>query len=345
MKKRAIRFVSALLCVIMLLSALALPSFAALSESAGLDALRTQWSRGKGPNVSGYDIDYSCFSPIANGAPEDQKYPLVVITPGFGSSTYPGNELASNDYAMWSSAEYQTKFNNGGAFIMIARSPEDVGVSWNSAAPIPALKAAIDDFCANNEQIDTERIYVMGWSYGAEATVRLISGYNNFAAAAVIFSQGYPIDEVMAEACRNKAVWLFGCKNDSIHAYNINVAVSWENLTAKSNNLDRVRLTSTATAPNVGLLFNHKTWAMAAYDMTTDGGCTEIKTVDGYGNPINDPSVIEWLNAQVLVPDDVDFCNCICHKNGIMGFFYKLIRIFWKFFNIHKTCECGVEHY
>ena len=38
-------------------------------------------------------------------------------------------------------------------------------------------------------------------------------------------------------------------------------------------------------------------------------------------------------------------CSCNCHKTGFMGFIYKIIRIFWKLFRIHQTCECGVKHY
>ena len=38
-------------------------------------------------------------------------------------------------------------------------------------------------------------------------------------------------------------------------------------------------------------------------------------------------------------------CSHICHKTGFMGFIYKIIRIFWKLFRIHQTCECGVKHY
>lgn len=38
-------------------------------------------------------------------------------------------------------------------------------------------------------------------------------------------------------------------------------------------------------------------------------------------------------------------CTCICHKGGFMGFIYKIIRIFWKFFGTNKACACGQIHY
>lgn len=38
-------------------------------------------------------------------------------------------------------------------------------------------------------------------------------------------------------------------------------------------------------------------------------------------------------------------CDCICHKNGLAGFIYKLIRSFFKFFKTNKACSCGIMHY
>ncbi len=38
-------------------------------------------------------------------------------------------------------------------------------------------------------------------------------------------------------------------------------------------------------------------------------------------------------------------CSCMCHKTGIMGFFYKIIKIFWKIFGINKSCACGNVHF
>ncbi len=39
------------------------------------------------------------------------------------------------------------------------------------------------------------------------------------------------------------------------------------------------------------------------------------------------------------------FCDHICHQNGIMGFFWNLIRFFWKLFGMNPVCECGAAHY
>lgn len=40
-----------------------------------------------------------------------------------------------------------------------------------------------------------------------------------------------------------------------------------------------------------------------------------------------------------------DDCSCKCHKSGIMGFIWKIIRFFQKLFKINPICSCGVAHY
>ncbi|MGN0486078.1 MAG: DUF6273 domain-containing protein [Acutalibacteraceae bacterium] len=45
------------------------------------------------------------------------------------------------------------------------------------------------------------------------------------------------------------------------------------------------------------------------------------------------------------VLDETKTCDCICHKDGFAGFIYKIVRAFWKLFNLNQTCECGAQHY
>lgn len=40
-----------------------------------------------------------------------------------------------------------------------------------------------------------------------------------------------------------------------------------------------------------------------------------------------------------------DDCDCMCHKSGFVGFFWKFIRVFYQIFKTNKTCKCGVNHY
>ena len=43
-------------------------------------------------------------------------------------------------------------------------------------------------------------------------------------------------------------------------------------------------------------------------------------------------------------PADTD-CDHICHKDGILGFFWKVISFLYRLFNIQQYCDCGVIHY
>ena len=123
-------------------------------------------------------------------------------------------------------------------------------------------------------------------------------------------------------------------------------SIFWSRLVENTADPSRVRLTTTDTAPNVSALLNHNTWDLAVRDMKDNGGCTGVTTIDGYGNEISSPSVIDWLNQQSLVIEEPDNnCSHICHKSGISGFFYKIARIFWMLFGIEKSCSCGAEHY
>ena len=40
-----------------------------------------------------------------------------------------------------------------------------------------------------------------------------------------------------------------------------------------------------------------------------------------------------------------DDCNHMCHKQGFMGFIWKIVKFFSKLFGTNPTCECGVAHY
>lgn len=38
-------------------------------------------------------------------------------------------------------------------------------------------------------------------------------------------------------------------------------------------------------------------------------------------------------------------CSHICHKDGFMGFIWKIVKFFWKLFGMNPVCECGRAHY
>jgi hypothetical protein len=38
-------------------------------------------------------------------------------------------------------------------------------------------------------------------------------------------------------------------------------------------------------------------------------------------------------------------CDHLCHKDGFMGFIWKIVKFFSKLFKINPVCECGAAHY
>ena len=41
----------------------------------------------------------------------------------------------------------------------------------------------------------------------------------------------------------------------------------------------------------------------------------------------------------------IDNCSCNCHKSGLSGLIWKILRFFYKLFKINPVCICGVSHY
>ncbi len=62
-------------------------------------------------------------------------------------------------------------------------------------------------------------------------------------------------------------------------------------------------------------------------------------------------SVYIIVDESTLIEDDItddditDNCGHLCHKDGFLGFIWKIINFFSKLFNANPLCECGAAHY
>ena len=65
------------------------------------DKYRAKFQRDNGPLVGDWDIDYSYYSPMTDGAPEDKTYPLVIITAGALEGWAEGIEIQANEMPLW----------------------------------------------------------------------------------------------------------------------------------------------------------------------------------------------------------------------------------------------------
>lgn len=352
MKKRLTKLISLTLCFVMLISAFSILS-SAMSVNQGISALRTQWTRGAGPSRSGYSIDYSCYSP-KKGDSDTVKYPLCVFLAGAGQGSYEGKELYANNFPLWSSDEYQSRFQNaGGSYLLIARAPEPI--YWDTA-PTSSLKAAIDDYVAKNPNIDPDRIYVIGWCLGAVGATRLATDYPDSFAGLILHANRHAITASEAASLKNTAVWLINSTSDSYSVYGTYCVPSWKNLRAKTSDTNKLRLTTCSSAPTGGALFNHVVWNYTAYDCSIPAGCENLRTVNGRGETIENVTAISWISqwskkapATPDKPDSGDekLCSCQCHSSGFTKFIWNIKCLFYKFFgmNSKRTCSCGAKHW
>lgn len=48
---------------------------------------------------------------------------------------------------------------------------------------------------------------------------------------------------------------------------------------------------------------------------------------------------------EVEVTNESNNCSCICHKTGILNFFFRILLFFQRIFGLNQICSCGVKHY
>lgn len=274
-------------------------------EKLDVVQLRKQWSRDCGPKINGFEIDYSYFSPVENGASKDKKYPLVVVLAGALEGLKEGFELEANNIAKWSDRGHQKKFCNEGAFILVARAPEELNLCWDSSKLTAPLMKAIESFCEKHGSVDTNRLYIMGWCLGATGAVNLASTFPNKFAAAIVMCPNRPITKDEANSLKSTPLWIMGAKTDTYVFYPKNIFLSWKRLSSKSLVADDIRLTSYTHAPKVTLLgwipfiFNHNLWDNVIDDMhSTEFKYKGHKTISGTKRPIEDPFAISWLSSK-----------------------------------------------
>ena len=66
---------------------------------------------------------------------------------------------------------------------------------------------------------------------------------------------------------------------------------------------------------------------------------TETKSIAATGHNYKDNICVNCGNSKA------QNCSHMCHKNGFMGFIWKIVRFFWKLFKMSPVCECGAKHY
>ena len=69
----------------------------------------------------------------------------------------------------------------------------------------------------------------------------------------------------------------------------------------------------------------------------------ETETIEATGHADNDGD--GYCDADNELLDPSVECDHSCHKEGITGFFWRIINVFNMLFGLNKTCDCGVAHF
>ena len=341
MKKKVVL----LLAVILTLVTLCPPTFAdAVSLVYGADTLCAQWTTG-----DSHGISYKSFSPeLLPGI----KYPLVVLLHGKYSGSSNGEQVKETDFYKWSSDEFQARFAfSGGAFILMPRCPGGDSSSWSVEGHHDELKALIDEFISHNSAyIDTNKIYLGGWSKGGAGTVKMAVKYPEFFAALVIMAPHYTVNESHIKALADTPIWLVACKDDITATYGTMSKAFWNTLKDNTNIPASCRFT-TFEKYNYYDSSSHYVHFAVANDLLGQPDDCGMYTQNGKGQGITtseSESIITWLSSFSLGSTaKEDVCHCDCHSSrGFTKFIWSFKCFFWRIFSpSKKVCDCGASHW
>jgi len=277
---------------------------------AGETTLQKQFDNRRGPSVNGSpQIDYHVFSPAKNG--DNMKYPVFIWLHGMGDGQCFREPLRRWPIANFVSAEYQAKFNNGGAYIVVPRANEDLGMmatgdyyfytkSWISGehfdedypaqSQVPELTAAIRQFL-NEEKasVDLSQVYMAGYSAGGYMTWQtLLAMPDVFAAAAPICHARIVPSHEQLQTVKHIPLWVIcGEKDDLCMPY---VAPAIENLRTTHGADLRATIFENVYNPDYSLAASqHSSWVPVTNDMLyNDGKPYDKNYPEGF---------IAWLNS------------------------------------------------
>lgn len=343
------KFSAAFICVLILIT-IACPIFSVsainVSLSQGKDALVAQWEKGEG-----HGFDYRAYSPVKNES-DTTKYPLIVMLHGKYSGTKEGEQLTGTDFYNWSSSEYQARFKNaGGAFILMPRTPGGDGTTWANTGLHSDLMSLVRDYISRySANIDTSRIYLLGWSMGGAGAVSVASNNADFFAAVVVIAPFDSVTTSQVEALRNTPIWLVTCTKDSTASHPLFAKPFWNSVKDITEIPSYCRIT-TFNKYNYYDGGHHYVHFAVAADLLNQPSDCGMQTKNAKGTVINtseNQSIITWLSSQKLgEAKESNVCHCNCHSSkSWTKFWWSITRFFYMIFSPgKKLCTCGINHW
>lgn len=315
----------------------------ALPKSAGIEALRDEFSIDTAPEADGYALDYAYYSPV--GENDGTKYPLVIFLHGIGHADYVGAQLDDSDFPYWASAELQSRFSEGGAFVLLPRAPEHKLVYWSKTL-IPALRSVIDDMIKKHgDNIDTSKIFIGGSSAGGEMTWDMIIAFPEYFAGAFPIAATGTVSAADTKKCSNVAIWMIASELDPVVSYVATTKPLWNNVIKNNAQPGSCRLSSFKSVKEPsgkGASDNHHLAKVVTYDLHMLDGSTypDVTHEDGFGRKVTlegEVGMISWMNS---VSSDYkgeagsDSGNT--NVNGLTNFFDAIRNFFLKIVNIFQ---------
>lgn len=301
------KIISFLMAALLAAFSLSVNSFAESKEplpvSAGLKALREQFEPAVAPRESGIALDYEYYSPV--GTNDDTKYPVVIFLHGIGHGEYKGSQVDDSGMPYWTSKELQSRFSDGGAFIVLPRAPENLNTFWGESF-IEPLRALIDDFIEQHkDNVDTTRISISGSSQGGAMVWMMLNAYPEYFATAFPLASTRTPSSLLIRKSSSTAIWLLASKYDPIINYNLSTLSIWNKICKYNDNPGNCRLSTFGTVYNPDgskSSDNHHLANVITYDLHTldDDAYPEMVTEDGLGNIINTESpngLIQWISS------------------------------------------------
>ncbi len=295
------KFLSLILVLAVLLSFPATATSVSITD--GTDELISQFVFGEGPEIDGLSIDYRYFSPVKNA--DTNKYPLVIWLHGMGDGTRDNTQVKKSNISYWSSEEFQVRFSSGGAFILAARSREEMGHCWDNATVEP-LKAAIDEFIAKNKSnIDLTRIYIGGYSMGGKMTLKMAIAFPEMFAAAFPICPAWSPSEELLKNIKNMPLWITSGKLDPLVSYYFSVNKTWEKLCNVTEVPEDCRFSSLSKVcfeNGKRTTSSHHAWFSVNHDMFSDtnGKYPHMSTKNALGEDVTltyPNGMISWLSS------------------------------------------------
>ncbi len=171
----------------------------------------------------GETLCYGSYEPEDDG----ELHPLVIWLHGAGEG---GTDPSINNLGNKVTALYDEAFQSamGGAYVLTPQTPTfwltyDEEGNWadnpgTDSIYLATLMELIEDYVANHEGIDANRIYVGGCSNGGYMTMDLILNYPDYFAAAFPICEAYldsGITDEQLEGIKDLPVWFVYAANDT----------------------------------------------------------------------------------------------------------------------------------